>query len=150
MFAILINFVDAIQQYVSMIMAGLVGNAHMISCTILALTKLIHDYKGSQLLFYFHTKRAFCQLNDYAPVIAWALACIDRLNLLVCVISKRNRKPRFNVWVTCYKKLSTIYKYHTPPLSDVNYYFAYFSLIHYWPWLVLWSDQKNWFIQPFI
>jgi len=33
-------------QYIVMVMAGFTGNPHMIACTVLALTKLVHDYQG--------------------------------------------------------------------------------------------------------
>jgi len=37
----------ALYEYVVMVMAGLAGsNAHLVSCTELALTKIIFDFKG--------------------------------------------------------------------------------------------------------
>jgi len=38
---------DAVHQYIVMIMAGFAGNPHMIACTVLALTKLVHDHRGT-------------------------------------------------------------------------------------------------------
>jgi len=37
---------EAIHQYIVMIMAGFAGNPHMIACTVLALTKLVHNHRG--------------------------------------------------------------------------------------------------------
>lgn len=37
---------EAIHQYIVMVMAGFAGNPHMIACTVLALTKLVHDHRG--------------------------------------------------------------------------------------------------------
>jgi len=41
-----LTVLEAIHQYIVMIMAGFAGNPHMIACTVLALTKLVHDYRG--------------------------------------------------------------------------------------------------------
>jgi len=40
---------EAVHQYIVMIMAGFAGNPHMIACTVLALTKLVHDHRGIEL-----------------------------------------------------------------------------------------------------
>lgn len=37
---------EAIHQYIVMIMAGFAGNPHMIACTVLALSTLVHDHRG--------------------------------------------------------------------------------------------------------
>jgi len=43
-----------------MIMAGFAGNPHMIACTVLALTKLVHDHRGivRNIVFQFN-----CDIN---------------------------------------------------------------------------------------
>jgi len=46
-----LTVLEAIHQYMVMIMAGFAGNPHMIACTVLALTKLVHDYRGIVPLF---------------------------------------------------------------------------------------------------
>ncbi|GCB84037.1 hypothetical protein scyTo_0024622, partial [Scyliorhinus torazame] len=40
-------FVDAVSQYLALIYAGLTGSITMISCTVLALTRLVFEFKDT-------------------------------------------------------------------------------------------------------
>lgn len=38
--------VDAMEEYLALVYAGLTGSVTMITCTVLALTRLVFEYKG--------------------------------------------------------------------------------------------------------
>uniref|UniRef100_A0A669CNM4 Ribosomal RNA processing 12 homolog n=1 Tax=Oreochromis niloticus TaxID=8128 RepID=A0A669CNM4_ORENI len=44
------NTKDAMEQYLVMVYAGLTGSITMITCTVLALTRLVFEYKGTPLI----------------------------------------------------------------------------------------------------
>jgi len=50
-FVFVLCFSEAVHQIVVMIMAGFAGNPHMIACTVLALTRLVHDHRGIVMSF---------------------------------------------------------------------------------------------------
>jgi len=60
-----------------MMMAGLVGNPQMISCTILALTKLVHDYKGT-VVVHWYTLWDVLFVGDQKHAAGSASFCIGR------------------------------------------------------------------------
>uniref|UniRef100_A0A667YRZ8 Ribosomal RNA processing 12 homolog n=1 Tax=Myripristis murdjan TaxID=586833 RepID=A0A667YRZ8_9TELE len=46
------NAKDAMEQYLVLVYAGLTGSVTMITCTVLALTRLVFEYKGNPCCFY--------------------------------------------------------------------------------------------------
>lgn len=42
---------DAIDEYFALVYAGLTGSVTMITCTVLALTRLVFEYKGKPVDF---------------------------------------------------------------------------------------------------
>lgn len=42
---------DAMEQYLVLVYAGLTGSVTMITCTVLALTRLVFEYKGDPRCF---------------------------------------------------------------------------------------------------
>lgn len=44
-----VSFAEAITQYLALVYAGLTGSVTMISCTVLALTRLVFEFKGTEL-----------------------------------------------------------------------------------------------------
>lgn len=41
---------SAIMGYFELVMAGLAGSPHMLSCTVLAITRIIYEFKGKATL----------------------------------------------------------------------------------------------------
>lgn len=37
---------DVMTQYIELVLSGLAGAAHMVSCTVLALTHILYQFKG--------------------------------------------------------------------------------------------------------
>ena len=37
---------EVMKQYFEMIMAGLAGSPHMVTCTVMALTRILYEFKG--------------------------------------------------------------------------------------------------------
>lgn len=44
---------DAMEQYLVVLYAGLTGSVTMITCTVLALTRLVFEYKGKKVYIVF-------------------------------------------------------------------------------------------------
>ena len=63
-------FSDALRHYISLLMAGFAGNPHMIACTVLALSKLIFDFKGEETTNIVYLSLSFfCFINNVDDVL---------------------------------------------------------------------------------
>ena len=78
---------DALEQYLVLVYAGLLGSVTMINCTVLALTRLVFEYKGRHvplayslvtLLFIFlledNSQKLWFDSRKYKAVIAVSIA----------------------------------------------------------------------------
>ena len=57
-------FIDSLCEYMQSIMAGLAGTPHLVAATILALTRLVYEFKGKTIKInehYFFSIQTVCQ-----------------------------------------------------------------------------------------
>lgn len=63
---------DALEQYMILVYAGLTGSVTMITCTVLALTRLVFEYKGRLETFNnfprLFFERSHPQISGLSPV----------------------------------------------------------------------------------
>ena len=63
-----LSFIDSLCEYMQSIMAGLAGTPHLVAATILALTRLVYEFKGKTIKI----NVTFFQFKQYAHDIEFA------------------------------------------------------------------------------
>uniref|UniRef100_A0AAX7SN66 Ribosomal RNA-processing protein 12-like conserved domain-containing protein n=1 Tax=Astatotilapia calliptera TaxID=8154 RepID=A0AAX7SN66_ASTCA len=110
------NTKDAMEQYLVMVYAGLTGSVTMITCAVLALTRLVFEYKGRPLttmeqllqniclLLSSHTREVVKAALGFIKVILFIMdpkTLASHVTVMVCTKALQNKK----IWVKLVKSM---------------------------------------------
>lgn len=84
---------EAMEEYLVLVYAGLTGSVTMITCTVLALTRLVFEYKGDSQAFWKCSRNDSCSLWPSPSKDAIEVNTLEQLLHNICLLlSSRTRE----------------------------------------------------------